>query len=179
MDPVTSMNIKNTVKAKGGRYLEAPLICSIPKQIEEGKYVAMVSGDRSLFDDCGTCFEAICSHVYFLSENAGNAARLNIVVSTLYGNILGSLLESLNLVERMGLFPKDFVEIIGNSPFASALIETKAQSMLDSTLVRDIPIDHIRRDLNYALQMANTHGYSTPITAATNEVFKQKKHHYY
>lgn len=180
IDFVTSLEIEAAVKSKGGRYLEAPVLtCSIPKQIEEGKLVAMVSGDRSLFDDCGTCFEAICSHVYFLSENAGIASKMNVVVSTLYGNIVGSLIECMNLVERLGLIQKDFVEILSKSALRSPLIESKIPSMVDSTLIRDIPIDHIRRDLNYCLSMANSKNFTTPITATTNEVFKQKKHHYY
>lgn len=180
IDFVTSLEIEASVRTKGGRYLEAPVLtCSIPKQIEEGKLVAMVSGNRSLFDDCGTCFEAICSHVYFLSESAGIASKMNIVVSTLYGNIVGSLIECMNLVERLGLIQKDFVEILSKSALRSPLIESKIPSMVDSTLIRDIPIDHIRRDLNYCLSMANTKNFTTPITATTNEVFKQKKHHFY
>lgn len=180
LDYTVSMEIENAIKSKGGRYLEAPvLLCALPKDMEAGKLVAMVSGNRSLFDDCSSCFEAICSHVYFLNEGAGAASKMNVLVSTYYGNMIGSLMECIVLVERFGLLPKDFIEIISRSPLKSEWIENKTQSLIDSTIIRDIPIDHIRRDLGYCLNTANQKSYTTPITASANEVFKQKKHHYY
>ncbi|KAF7495888.1 Putative oxidoreductase GLYR1 -like protein [Sarcoptes scabiei] len=180
LDHSTSMQIEAAVKSKRGRYLEAPLLlCSLKKQVEDGKLVALVSGNRSLFDDCGSCFEAICSHVYYLSENAGIAAKMNVIVSTYYGNLLGSLMECITLVERFGLIQKDFVEIITHSPMNSSSVESMAPYLIDQTLIRKIPIDHISRDLGYCLSSANENGLNTMITASVNEVFKQKKHHYF
>lgn len=180
MDYNMSVEIEHSVKAKGGRYLEAQiLICSLEKQIAEGKLMALVSGNRSLFDDCSSCFEAICSNVYFLSENAGIASKMNIIISTFYGNLIGSLMECMTLVERFGLIHRDFVEIISNSPLKSAMIDSKSESLIDSTLIREVPVDHIRRDLNYCLYNANQKNFHTPITAIVNEFFKQKKHHYF
>lgn len=180
MDYNISVEIENAVKANGGRYLEAQiLICSLAKQIEEGKLMALVSGNRSLFDDCSSCFEAICSNVYFLSESAGIASKMNIVISTFYGNLIGSLMECITLVERFGLITRDFVEIISNSPLKSAIIDSKTDSLIDSTFIRDVPLDHIRRDLNCCLYNANQKNFHTPITAIVNEFLKQKKHHYF
>lgn len=179
MDRSTSLDIEHGVKQNGGRYLEAPLICTSSKSIEDGKCVAVIAGDKSLFDECSPAFEKLCSDVFYIGEAIGQASQMNVVIASLNGNILGSLIESIYIAERMGVDTKDFVDIIANSPVTNSIIQTKAQALLDSTLVREIPIDHIRRDMTYALQIANLDGYSTPITAATNEMFKQKKHLYY
>lgn len=179
MDPSTSVEIEIAINERGGRYLEAPLIYGYPQELEEGKVLAVVAGNRSLFDDCNSCFEAICSHVYFLDECVGAAAKMSIVISSLYGNINGIVMESMTLVERLGLLTKDFVEIISKSSFSSSFLKAKATSILDNTLVRDIAMAHIRRNFNYTLGLANTKTFSTPITATTNEVFKQKFSHYF
>ncbi|KAH9406534.1 putative oxidoreductase glyr1 [Tyrophagus putrescentiae] len=179
LDRGTSLDIEHGIKQNGGRYLEAPLICTSSKSVEEGKCTSVIAGDKSLFDECAPAFEKLCSHVFYVGETIGQASQMNVIIATLNGNILGSLLESVSIAERMGIDPKDIVDIIASSPVTNSIIQNKAAALRDSTLLREIPIDHIRRDLTYALQIANLDGYSTPITAATNEMFKQKKHLYY
>ncbi|OTF78163.1 oxidoreductase GLYR1-like protein [Euroglyphus maynei] len=180
MDYSISVEIDNWIKSRGGRYLEAPLLlCSLPEQIEQGKMMALVAGNRSLFDDCGSCFETFSSHVYFLSENVGVASKMNVMMSVYYANQVAALMECTTLVERLGLINKDFIDIITKSPLNSLWIENNSSSLIDMTLIRDIPMDHIRRDLGYCLKDANRRSFPTPMTSTVNEVLKQKKLHFY
>nr|XP_027202547.1 putative oxidoreductase GLYR1 homolog [Dermatophagoides pteronyssinus] len=180
MDYSISIEIDNWIKSKGGRYLEAPLLlCSLPEQIEQGKMMALVAGNRSLFDDCSSCFESFSSHVYFLSENVGVASKMNVMMSIYYSNQVAALMECTTLVERLGLINKDFIDIITKSPLNSQWIENNSSSLIDMTLIRDIPMDHIRRDLGYCLKDANHRSFPTPMTSTVNEVLKQKKLHFY
>ena len=72
MDSDTSQDIAEAISLKGGRYLEAQiqvlfivtldsLIDSQPQgsktQAQDGTLVVLVAGDRSLFDDCQSCFQ--------------------------------------------------------------------------------------------------------------------------
>lgn len=50
---------------KGGRYLEAQVQGS-KTQAEEGTLVILAAGDRSLFDDCQSCFEAMGKNSFYL-----------------------------------------------------------------------------------------------------------------
>ena len=43
---------------KGGRYLEAQMSGS-RQQARDGHLVIITAGDRSLFEDCATCFSAM------------------------------------------------------------------------------------------------------------------------
>lgn len=52
---------------KGGRYLEAQVQGS-KTQAEDGTLVVLAAGDRSLFDDCQSCFEAMGKNSFFLGE---------------------------------------------------------------------------------------------------------------
>ena len=72
MDSDTSQDIAEAISLKGGRYLEAQIqVLSIvihdsligsqsqgsKTQAQDGTLVDLVAGDRSLFDDCQSCFQ--------------------------------------------------------------------------------------------------------------------------
>lgn len=50
---------------KGGRYLEAQVQGS-KLQAEDGTLVVLAAGDRTLFDECQSCFEAMGKNSFFL-----------------------------------------------------------------------------------------------------------------
>ena len=56
---------------KGGRYLEAQVQGS-KDQAADGTLVILVAGDKSLFDDCQSCFQAMGKFSFHLGE-VGNA----------------------------------------------------------------------------------------------------------
>ena len=52
---------------KDGRFLEAPLVGSV-QQAMEGSLVVLGAGDKSLYDDCQSCFEAIGKKSFYLGK---------------------------------------------------------------------------------------------------------------
>jgi len=59
------MIVLQAINAKGGRYLEAQVQGS-KTQAEEGTLVILAAGDRSLFDDCQSCFKAMGKNSFYL-----------------------------------------------------------------------------------------------------------------
>ena len=59
------MILLQAINAKGGRYLEAQVQGS-KTQAEEGTLVILAAGDRSLFDDCQSCFKAMGKNSFYL-----------------------------------------------------------------------------------------------------------------
>lgn len=57
------------ITGKGGRYLEAQVQGS-KIEAEEGTLVILAAGDRSLFDDCQSCFEAMGKNSFFLGKDS-------------------------------------------------------------------------------------------------------------
>ena len=88
IDSETSQDIAEAISLKGGRYLEAQIQGS-KTQAQDGTLVILVSGDRSLFDDCQSCFQAMGKNSFYLGE-VGNATKMNLVlqVTTLYFSML-------------------------------------------------------------------------------------------
>ncbi|CAN8032670.1 unnamed protein product [Ixodes persulcatus] len=65
IDPDTSQDISEAILLRGGRYLEAPVSGS-KKPAEDGTLIILAAGERSLFNDCASCFEAIGRHAFYL-----------------------------------------------------------------------------------------------------------------
>lgn len=131
IDADTSNDISEAILARGGRYLEAPCIGSGKNQAEEGNLTIIVSGDKSLFDDCNSCFQAISQHAFYLGGQVGDASKMGLVVSMLIGNLIGSLAESMALADRTGLSQKDLLEILTVSPLNCSTIISKGRAMID------------------------------------------------
>ncbi|KAA0200301.1 hypothetical protein HAZT_HAZT007296 [Hyalella azteca] len=65
IDAETSQDLADAMMSKGGRYLEAQIQGS-REQAENGTLVILASGDRSLFDECQSCFQAMGKNSFFL-----------------------------------------------------------------------------------------------------------------
>lgn len=56
------------ITSRGGRYLEAPV--SGNRQLSEnGMLVILAAGDKALFDDCSSCFQAMGKKSFYLGRS--------------------------------------------------------------------------------------------------------------
>jgi len=175
MDPEVSNDISEAIMARGGRYLEASMIGNGKQQAEEGNLILVLAGDKTLFDDCRSTFQAISSHAFFLGGNIGDASKMGLVISMIAGNLIGALAESMALADRAGLSNKDLLEILTLSPLNCPTLLTKAKAMIQSSFPTETPLTHMQKDLRLALKLAEEHEHPLPVTASTNEVFKHAK----
>lgn len=134
MDPEISNDISEAIIARGGRYLEASMIGNGKQQAEEGNLILVLAGDKSLFDDCKSTFQAISSHAFYLGGNIGDASKMGLVISMLAGNLIGALAETMALTDRCNLSTKDLLEILSLSPLSCPLLLTKAKAMIEGKL---------------------------------------------
>ncbi|XP_018027687.1 putative oxidoreductase GLYR1 homolog, partial [Hyalella azteca] len=95
IDAETSQDLADAMMSKGGRYLEAQIQGS-REQAENGTLVILASGDRSLFDECQSCFQAMGKNSFFLGE-VGNATKMNLVLQVIAGVTLAGLAEGMAL----------------------------------------------------------------------------------
>ena len=60
-------NCVQAVMARGGTFLEAP-VCGSRVPALEGQLTILTSGDRKLYDDCFSCFEAMGRKSFYLGS---------------------------------------------------------------------------------------------------------------
>lgn len=56
----------------------------------------MAAGERTLFDECQTCFEAMGKNSFYLGD-VGNASKMNCVLHMIAGVTMATLAEGLSL----------------------------------------------------------------------------------
>uniref|UniRef100_A0A0K8TN33 Cytokine-like nuclear factor N-PAC n=1 Tax=Tabanus bromius TaxID=304241 RepID=A0A0K8TN33_TABBR len=173
IDAETSQDIADAIISKGGRFLEAQIQGSKP-QAEEGTLIILAAGERTLFDLCQTCFEAMGKNSFYLGD-VGNATKMNLVLQVMAGGSIAALGESMALADRAGLQLKDVLEVLELTNMASKMIIEKGSAMIKNEYPTNLPLTHIQKDLRLALNMADNLEQPLPLTATTNEVYKHAK----
>lgn len=177
MDPKTSEAIAEEVKHKKGRYLEAPLTGSRVKAIE-GTLFILAAGDRTLYDECESCFHAIADESKYIGTTIGSASKYNIIHNTLVGSVYACLAESLALVKRTGMNGNEFLDILQHGILDNKEIYEKGKLMLDSEYTSNTPLKHVQKDLKLALSLGSFYQQPLPVTAIVNETYKRLKLRY-
>lgn len=173
IDSDTSQDIAEAISLKGGRYLEAQVQGS-KDQAGDGTLVILVSGDRSLFDDCQSCFQAMSKNSYYLGE-VGNASKMNLVLQLMSGVALAGLAEGMALADRAGLQQKDVMEVLELTSLSCPLMVQKGKAIIEGGFPTNHPLQHMQKDLKLALNMGDQLEQPLPLTASANEVFKHAK----
>ncbi|XP_054256833.1 cytokine-like nuclear factor N-PAC isoform X2 [Macrosteles quadrilineatus] len=173
IDAETSQDIAEAITGKGGRYLEAQVQGS-KTQAEEGTLVILAAGDRSLFDECQSCFEAMGKNSFYLGE-VGNASKMNLVLQLMAGVTLAGLAEGMALADRAGLQQKDVLEVMELTSLACPTILDKGKAIIDASFPTHLPLQHLQKDLKLSLSLGDQLEQPLPLTASANEVFKHAK----
>ncbi|KAM7283585.1 putative oxidoreductase GLYR1 homolog isoform X1 [Ixodes scapularis] len=177
IDPDTSQDISEAILLRGGRYLEAPVSGS-KKPAEDGTLIILAAGERSLFNDCASCFEAIGRHAFYLGD-VGNGSKMNLILNMLLGTTLAGLSEAMALCDRAELSQKDLLEILELGDLNSPIITQKGQAIIEGTFATHMPLQHLQKDICLAIGIGDQLEQPLPVTAAANEVFKHAKKHGY
>ncbi|KAH8260164.1 hypothetical protein KR026_004224 [Drosophila bipectinata] len=174
IDPETSTDIGEGIKQCNGRYLEAQIHGS-RQEAADGMLIILAGGDRSVFEECHSCFKTIAKNTFFLGTDVGNACKVNLILQTILGVSLVGLAEALALADRFSISLNDIIDIFDLTSMKSPLLLAKGKEMAKGDFNPQQPLSHMQRDLRLVLNMAENLDQSMPVTSITNEVFKHTK----
>uniref|UniRef100_A0A674ARH8 Cytokine-like nuclear factor N-PAC n=1 Tax=Salmo trutta TaxID=8032 RepID=A0A674ARH8_SALTR len=173
VDPGTITELSQVISSRGGRFLEAPVAGS--QQVSnEGMLVILAAGDRTVYEDCSSCFQAMGKTSFFLGE-VGNAARMMLILNMVQGSFMATIAEGLTLAQATGQSQHTFLDILSQGQMASTFVDQKCQNILQGNFKPDYYLKHIQKDLRLAISMGDTANHPTPMAAAANEVYKRAK----
>ncbi|OQR66295.1 putative oxidoreductase GLYR1-like [Tropilaelaps mercedesae] len=178
IDPDTSRDLAEAIVARGGRYLEAPFAGS-RSLAHQGQLTITACGDKSLFDDCDSVFTAISAQCMYLGENVGNAAKMNLALSLLYGVTSAALAEAMALVEASEMSHKDFVDALSATKLASPFLLDKCNTILDGKYTLETPLAHVQKDLRLALDVGHDCELPLAVASAASTHFENARRHGY
>jgi len=170
VDEYTVKEINKGIKAKGGRYLEAPVSGSkVPA--EQGTLLIMCAGDEDLFKECQTCFDAMGKESYYLGD-VGAGARMKLVVNAIMGAQMAALAEGLQLAQKSDLDVNVLHDVLCKGAMSSPLVQGKGKAVINSNFATNFPLKHQQKDLRLALKLSEDLKQPIPTIAAANELYK-------
>ncbi|XP_019959898.1 cytokine-like nuclear factor N-PAC isoform X4 [Paralichthys olivaceus] len=173
VDPETITELSQVITLRGGRFLEAPVAGS-QQLSNDGMLVIVAAGDRTVYEDCSSCFQAMGKTSFFLGE-AGNAARMMLILNMVQGSFMATIAEGLTLAQATGQSQQTFLDILCQGQMASTFVDQKCQNILQGNFKPDYYLKHIQKDLRLAISMGDMANHPTPMAAAANEVYKRAK----
>jgi 3-hydroxyisobutyrate dehydrogenase len=166
-----AMTLAGRVAERGLRYIDSP-VTGLPDAAAAGQLTLLVGADNADFDAARPLLDALATRVlHFGRVGAGTVYKLAI---NLIGSVqIASAAEGLALAERAGLDPKLVVDAIATGQAASPQVVRNTRRMIEGEFSRDIVFTPVLRlkDIDYALQLAESLGVATPFGAAAREMF--------
>ena len=113
IDPGTSRRVAEAVRARGGRFVDAPVSGGVPRA-EEGTLAIMVGGDARDVEEARPVLAAMGTNIFHVGAvGSGEVAKLcnNLIA----GVAAVAVSEAFRIAEGFGVDPKVLTEVIGKS----------------------------------------------------------------
>ncbi|XP_060116952.1 cytokine-like nuclear factor N-PAC isoform X2 [Heteronotia binoei] len=173
VDADTVTELAQVIVSRGGRFLEAP-VSGNQQLSNDGMLVILAAGDRGLYEDCSSCFQAMGKTSFFLGE-VGNAAKMMLIMNMVQGSFMATIAEGLTLAQVTGQSQQTLLDILNQGQLASIFLDQKCQNILQGNFKPDFYLKYIQKDLRLAIALGDSVNHPTPMAAAANEVYKRAK----
>ena len=125
-----SFKLESLVKAKGGEYLEAPVLGSVKEGLS-GKLLGIIGGDKTAFERNKFIFSAICEKYYFFGS-VKNASSSKLVLNYLIASLTYSFSLSLRFVQENNIDVEIFMDLLRNSSLYAKTFDKKLDRMISA-----------------------------------------------
>jgi 3-hydroxyisobutyrate dehydrogenase len=170
--PQESIAIAAQVTNLGGRYLEAPVLGSIP-EARSGSLIIMVGADPEDFDRVLPILKLFGPEPKWIGP-VGSGAVVKLALNQLIGSLTAGFSLSLGLVQQSGTPIEGFMEILRQSALYAPTFDKKLQRMLDRNYeTPNFPTQHLLKDMRLFNTAASPKGLNIEVSEAIASVLTQ------
>jgi 3-hydroxyisobutyrate dehydrogenase-like beta-hydroxyacid dehydrogenase len=167
---LTMQKVERAVVAAGGRVLDAPVSGGTPAAAQ-GTLTIMVGGDAPLLEEHRALLECMGSRIVLVG-GVGQGKVVKMVNQAMAAAHLLVLGEAFALGVRCGAAPETLYEVIKTSSGHSRMMDLRLPGFLfDGSFQPGFRLDLMKKDVNLALQTAQTLGMPLPLTALVGQLF--------
>jgi len=168
--PEESRQLADLVAATGGRYLEAPVLGSIP-EAKAGRLIIMAGGRGEDFQRLLPQLKILGQEVRLIGE-VGQAAALKLALNQLIASLTVAFATSLAFVQRRGVAVDTFMDILRQSALYAPTFDKKLPRMLDHTYANpNFPTEHLIKDIDLFLRSAE--GVDQRLLNTVRDLYRQ------
>ncbi|MBB4690705.1 3-hydroxyisobutyrate dehydrogenase [Actinoplanes abujensis] len=156
--PEYSAALGERIRARGGRYAEAPVSGS-RGPAEAGELIAMIAGDTS---GLTPVLEPMCKQVVDCGE-VPNALLMKLAVNTFLISMVTGLAEAFHFATAYGLDPALLREVLDAGPMASTVSRVKAAKLVTGDFAVQAAIHDVLKNNELVVAAARRAGVASPL----------------
>jgi 3-hydroxyisobutyrate dehydrogenase len=158
--PNESKVLAQAVEARGGRFLEAPVLGSRPEALA-GTLQIMAGGDPAVFCDALPLLRQLGQEPRLLGP-VGSGLITKLALNQLIASLTHAFSLSLHLVQNAGVEVESFMGLLRGSALYAPTFDKKLTKLLaDDYANPNFPTAHLRKDLLLFLASAGSQGLCT------------------
>jgi len=155
--PEQSRAISTRIQSHQGRYLECPVLGSLP-EARTGKLILMAAGELVDFDQALPLLNHIGHNPRYMGT-IGQGATVKLAMNQLIAGLTASFALSLALVEKEGIETEQFMQIVRDSALYAPTFDKKLDRMLQQDFSNpNFPTKHLAKDVTLFLEVATSLG---------------------
>tara|TARA_B100000963_G_scaffold334620_1_gene327971 strand:- start:2 stop:592 length:591 start_codon:yes stop_codon:yes gene_type:complete len=169
-----SKKIESLIVSKGGYYLEAPVLGSVPESLQ-GKLLIMVGGDKNKYEECKVIFSALSKKILYF-KSVQQAASCKLALNYQIASLTYNFSLTLRYLIESDIDLDLFMEFLRNSALYTKTYDKKLSRFKDKDYKNgNFNIDNLSKDINLFTKEINNMKINGQSIEILNEILGQYK----
>ncbi len=169
--PTEARALATRFASAGAEFMECPVLGSIP-EAREGRLLLMFGGTAAQLEAAGPLLSALGPAPLHVGE-LGKASAVKLAMNQLIASLTTAFALSLGLVQREGVEPDVFMQVVRNSALYAPTFDKKLGRMLERDFNNpNFPVEHLLKDVRLAHGNAAEAGLDTRFLTALEGVLQ-------
>ena len=169
VSPATSRELAGAAAARQAEFMDAPVVGS-RGPAADGALVILVGGLPTTLERCRPALAAM-GRTIIHAGGVGMGSSLKLATNLMLAHLAAGFAEGLLLVQRAGLDPRTYLEVLEASTFRSPWYRAKGAGMIQREFSPHFALKHMRKDLGLMLELAAERDTRLPVTQAIEALF--------
>jgi 3-hydroxyisobutyrate dehydrogenase-like beta-hydroxyacid dehydrogenase len=173
VSPATSRKLAGAVATKHAEFVDAPVVGS-KGPATAGTLVILVGGLPTTLERVRPVLSKMGKAIVH-AGGVGAGSALKLATNLMLAHLAAGFAEGLLLLQRAGLDPKRYLEVLDASTFRSPWYQSKGQGMIQRDFTPHFALKHMHKDLTLMNELIRETGTAAPITHAIEQLFAASK----
>ena len=169
VSPSTSRKLAGAVTTRHAEFLDAPVVGS-KGPAAEGALVILVGGLPTTLERCRPILAAM-GKTLLHAGGIGTGTTLKLATNLMLAHLSAGFAEGLLLLQRAGVDPKRYLEVLDASTFRSPWYQSKGVSLIKRDFSTHFALKHMHKDVRLMNELADDVKLLLPITKAVEQLF--------
>ena len=167
--PADARRIGEALGARGIAFLDAPVSGSLPKA-QAGTLTIMVGGEQAALDRARPLLDAMGETVIHAGP-VGHGQAVKVITNAIAAVTCAAVGQALVVGAKAGLDLDALIDAMAGSAAASAMVNLKARPMRDHDYTPLFRLEHMLKDIRFALDEAHAAQAPFPLAAEAAELY--------